>query len=341
MKTLVVALLIAALAPRPARAITFVSGTAHLTFADSATSASTTVGLAVHAGDLIVAFGTFSYNGGVSVTSVTDSAGNAFQSAGSGCSTYVPYSDKVEAWYSYATHASTADIITFTFSASITNPGVSVVTYTGVNTSLPNETCTVGVTSSGTSVTSGTFAPAAPGDVAIAFVGTNNCNSISPGPAYTNRAVLGGLSDSGCLNIEDNVFVAGGAQTATATLAAADQLIMSVVTFRPYIAPDSVKTVYSYDAAGNLTAIANSCVNTAQVINPGTGTCCTPQQCTSSQCGAYPDGCGNTISCSAGCISPPPPPPPPPNDWTGCPSGYICCEPGATRCAQCYARQCP
>ncbi len=338
MKKAFTALLITFTVPTPARAVTFVTGTGHLQFANGATSVSTVTGINVTVGDLIIVFGVFSYAAGNYATSVTDTAGNSYQTAGAGCSTFVTGSDKVEAWYSYATHASAADIVTMKYSQGGFNPSIAVATYQGVSSGVTNETCAVGVTANGTSIVSGTFAPAASGDLSVAYVATNDCNIITAGAGYTARVVAGGLSDSGCVNLEDDVSAPGGAQTASAAVATADQLIMSVLTFRPYVAPGTVKTLYSYDAAGNLTAITNACVLTTQVINPGTLTCCTPQQCTATECGYFQDGCGNTITCGGGCGSPAPPPP---NNWTGCPSGYICCEPGATRCAQCYARQCP
>jgi hypothetical protein len=57
---------------------------------------------------------------------------------------------------------------------------------------------------------------------------------------------------------------------------------------------------------------------------------CTPQTC-SGQCGIVSDGCGGTLDCGT-C---------PANNWDGCRTGYVCCEPGVSQCARCYYRQCP
>jgi hypothetical protein len=170
------------------------------------------------AGNLIaVMAGT--YNAAAVVSGITDTAGN----------TYVKAHEKktqasLELWYAKNIAGHATNVVTVTFTGSQSSARVIVHQYDNRHTTLPLGPVADATVASGTTITSGSFAPAAAGDDVIAGVHTvGGQGTFTAGTNYTLRASAGSPMRS-----EDRENAPSGAQTAGmtwATSAAADMIV--------------------------------------------------------------------------------------------------------------------
>lgn len=211
-------------------AITLVGQESNDTGATSVTSI-VTAGSPVIAGTTLVVC-TRGGASGTTVTSVTDTAGDTFvQAVGSRATTVGgAASTFTDIWYCLSSLGNGANAITVNFSVATQFCAVIVNNYTGV------ASFEVGANGSSntvlvTTVASGSFSPAAAGNVNVA-AGSQAVGggTWSAGTGYGNLTTSGGVTS---MANEDDNPAAAGAQTASIGYSLSSDMCISVASFKP------------------------------------------------------------------------------------------------------------
>jgi len=167
----------------------------------------------------------YGYSSPSQVQSVTDSAGNNYAQASA---TSVSGLGAQEIYYAANINSSAAgaNTVTVNFSA-VTAADVSVAEYSGVDTSSPLDVAASNQGNS-TRADSGSVSPATANDLLIGTALVQPGTSITGGNGYTPAVIT--TPDVNVL--EDQLVIAFGNYSATATLSAAGQWIMQLAAFR-------------------------------------------------------------------------------------------------------------
>ena len=192
-----------------------------------ADASSTTIAAAAvthTAGNLLVAF--CNGSGSNTVSSVTDTASNTYTQA---TSAYVTAAAGfADTWYASNISGNSSNAVTCTFNTGTTFRRIIVLEYSGADTSSPFEVAATGSCSACTTVTSGSFSPAASGNVNAAFTGTSNVvTTWTPGANYRMERLL---SDAGT---EDRPGAPSGSQTVGQTINTSLNMVMTLGSFKP------------------------------------------------------------------------------------------------------------
>jgi hypothetical protein len=191
--------------------------------AGSSVSSLATAAQNVAAGNLL-AVGIRGGANSLTVSSVTDTAGNTFTQCPSARSNTTNMTD---IWYAKNTTANASDVVTVTYSGSATFQGVIAEQFVGLNTTSPQDTSANGH-ATGTSVTSGSFTPAGAGEIAVVVA------SPSSGAAWTNGTGYTLQTNSGTSNVQTETgYIGTGAQTASINIASSNNMDLSVCVFKP------------------------------------------------------------------------------------------------------------
>lgn len=212
-----------------------------------------------------------------SVSSIADSAGNTFITAGASCRNTNASVGFIEIWYANNVTGNASDIVTVTFSASVSGRRIHVLQYSGIATSTPIEACTGGSQIDAISVTSPSFSPAASGNVNVMGVFNDDGGyTYSAGTNYTLR------TSDGHGAAEDRVGAPSGSQTASMSgNASTNDWVYSVVSIKPQTGggggtPASISYVSTgaFDKAkngnclpGNPSGIQNNDILILQVVS--------------------------------------------------------------------------
>jgi hypothetical protein len=192
-----------------------------------ATSQTSTTNMNLSAGNLVVlSLGFASYSD--TSTAPTDTAGNTYVEC---CFTET---DGVATtiWYAKNTIANSSDAITVHFSSSTGYIAFVAAQYSGASTSSPLETQAIGGCTSCSSVTSGSFSPAASGNLNVAAMNSSTSAVYTAGTNYTNEATSPGSAPT--LAMEDRTNAPAGSQTASVggVNGGSGQVVISVASFR-------------------------------------------------------------------------------------------------------------
>ena len=158
-----------------------------------ATSQTSTTNMNVSAGNLIVIALGFAGSSDTS-TAPTDTAGNTYVE----CCFTETNAVATTIWYAKSTIANSSDAITVHFSSSTGYIAFVAAQYSGADPSSPLETQAIGGCTSCSSVTSGSFSPAASGNLNVAAMNSSAFGRIQRGNQLYKRGHLSGFSpDSG------------------------------------------------------------------------------------------------------------------------------------------------
>ncbi len=188
-----------------------------------------TPSFAATAHNLIVAY--VLCDASLTVNSVTDTAGNSYTNTGvSSTDTSASPNSKVSVFYAKNISANASNVVTANLSGSSTWNAVMALQYSGVHLATPYDTGNGHFnTPSSTSIHSGSFTPAAAGELTVAGgVASFGATTWTNGSGYTFRR-----AGSVLLNVEDDVSCSGGSQTSTATIGTASEVPWVTVVFRP------------------------------------------------------------------------------------------------------------
>lgn len=210
-------------------AVAFVSNTT----TDGSTAATTIAApsLAVTGGNLLVVLASYYTQGtGQGVGSISDTTGNAFSQC-TGALSVDSNNIGTDIWYVKNALADSNNTIVITFTASLTYRSIQVLQFSGVDATSPFEVAANGQTTPVTTVTSGSFSPAAANNVNVAigtqaFTSTNNW---SAGAGYTFLSSSGSNVNSGS---EYQIGASSGAQTASISFTPAGSMQISVASFK-------------------------------------------------------------------------------------------------------------
>lgn len=174
------------------------------------------------------------YNGGASmtVTGVTDTAGNTYVQ-GTSCFNNAQLTAGItDIWYAKNVTGNASNVVTVTYSSSTsTYRSVFQMQYSGADTTSPFEVCAIGNTASGTTVTSASFSPASSKNVNVAIGNASGAVTWTAGTNYTSKITSSGPDRIG----EDRTNSPAGSQTASATVGSAFNLEISVASFKPLV----------------------------------------------------------------------------------------------------------
>ena len=135
----------------------------------------------------------------------------------------------LEIWYAKNITGNASNVVTVTWNKSTNSSGLVVLQYSGADTVNPFEGATTGATT-GTSVTSNGFSPAASGNVDVAGGWDAVQGTLAAGANYKVEAVE---SSSTALNGEDRLNAPAGAQTASISDSGnAGNIVIAVASFR-------------------------------------------------------------------------------------------------------------
>jgi len=136
------------------------------------------------AGDLLVLSASLGTGSGNHITSVTDSAGNAWQFIGS--SYQSGHNSAGELWYS----ANAAPVTSVTVTTKTTSVALEVQEFSGVAATAPLDRSSV-TSGSGTAAATGSIVPAATGELAVGFVaGHGSSQIVTPTAGYTTESQI-------------------------------------------------------------------------------------------------------------------------------------------------------
>ena len=151
------------------------------------TSKTSTTNMNLSAGDLVVI--TLGFAGSTDTSSApTDTAGNTYVEC---CFTEIN-GVATTIWYAKNTVANSADAITVHFSSATGYIAFVAAQYSGADRSNPLETQAIGSCTSCLSVTSGSFSPAASGNLNVAAMNSSTSAVYAAGNNYTNEATSPG-----------------------------------------------------------------------------------------------------------------------------------------------------
>ena len=172
----------------------------------------------------------------VTISSVTDTAGNTYSSAVSRL-TMASSVGYIQVYYTNTTATNAANVVTATFSASTTYRTIIAAEYSGA-TATPLDVTATGVSvGSATSVTSGSFTPTETGEVAVAFASHNadGAHDMSAGTNYILRDSTFWVApdpDAEEAGLEDRLDAPASAQTASMSDTTASWWGIIVATFK-------------------------------------------------------------------------------------------------------------
>ena len=193
----------------------------------AASSQTSTTNMNVSAGNLIVvALGFAGYSD--NSTAPTDTAGNTYVEC---C--FTENNGVVSTiWYAANTIANSSDAITVHFSSATPYTAFVAAQYSGASTSSPLETQAIGGCTSCTWVTSGSFSPAASGNLNVAAMNSSASAVYAAGPSYTKEATSPGSAPT--LALEDLINAPAGSQTASVggVNGGTEIVVISVASFR-------------------------------------------------------------------------------------------------------------
>lgn len=162
-------------------------------------------------------------NNSLTVSTVTDTAGNTFTQCPSARSNT---SNMTDIWYAKNITGHASDVVTVNYSGGATFQGVIAMQFVGLSTTSPQDTSANGH-ATGTSVTSGSFTPAGAGEVAVVVA------SPSSGAAWTAGTGYGLQTNSGTSNVQTEIgYIGTGSQTASINIVGSNNLDLSVCVFK-------------------------------------------------------------------------------------------------------------
>ncbi len=149
----------------------------------SSTTISSSAGIAVSAGNVLVVGVRSAINPLTSATVITDTAGNTFHFLGNEASTAY--------WYAYNVIANASDIITATFPSSTTYRELIVGQYSGLDPN-PLDATAMGITPSSTTPTTSSFSTIQPNEVIVCVLDVEvGSTTWTAGSGYTIRNQTG------------------------------------------------------------------------------------------------------------------------------------------------------
>jgi len=175
---------------------------------------------------LVVCVGRTSASGGA-VQSVSDTAGNTYSLCAESKNPGASQTEETEVWYAKNITGNASNVITATYSISASKRRIIVLQYSGADLTAPYETGEYEM-GSGTSITSGSFSPAASGNVNVACAFTDDTTTYSAGTNYVSRGQVGTIP----LGSMDRIGAPSGAQTATMNSSGNNLQVMSVGSFK-------------------------------------------------------------------------------------------------------------
>jgi hypothetical protein len=182
-----------------------------------------------HTAGNAIAVGIWTPFGSVTVSSVTNTAGDTFtQCSGS----RISVDQSIEWWLATSSAGHASDKIGVALSTA-RGCQIVVVEFSGQAASTPFETAATGSSSASTTVTSASFSPASSGNLNLAYSGQYN----SAGGAYTAGANYTLLINGTTYNTqcEQRQSAPAGAQTASITQAANDDNVITVISIKPQL----------------------------------------------------------------------------------------------------------
>lgn len=167
------------------------------------------------------------------INTITDGASNSLTQ----CASALKHgtNNTTDIWVKANATANATATFTVTWSASSNARGMKVFVYTGADTTSPCETASnAGTLSNNTTLTSGSFSPAASGNtnVMYAVFGTGE-TTVTPSGNYSIRGTDNGNDASYSSDGFDLSGAASGAQTAGFTVGTTTNLVLSVVSIKP------------------------------------------------------------------------------------------------------------
>lgn len=195
-----------------------------------ATATATTIAAPVrnHAAGHLLVVGVGAGSDSITASSIANTAGDAF-TQGTSCRV-TGNSDFTDVWYAKNIAGNSSDAVTVTYSATVAFRNITVAEYSGADTSSPFEVCATGVVT-GTTVTSGSFSPAAANNV-------NFTEARCPGGSAVwtvgaNYELLEGQNANTGYQTEQRADAPSGSQTASITYSASiTSLKISVASFK-------------------------------------------------------------------------------------------------------------
>lgn len=180
---------------------------------------------------LVVAFGTSATT--TTISGITDTAGNVYLQC-AGALVHNASGGTSDIWYAANIIGNAANVTSVT----LTNPGTfmgdGVMQYSGAAASNPCETAQNGATVGlQTVVTSGSFSPAASGNMNVA-IGTQDQTGANNWVAGTNYTLEVNTGSGANCEVEDRANAPAGAQTASITFSGA-HMTLSVASFKPAV----------------------------------------------------------------------------------------------------------
>jgi hypothetical protein len=206
--------------------------------ASNTTIASTATSFTAGNVGVVMVFGYDAGGGsGISVSGVTDTAGNTYVLC-----KYTDSDSVMAMWSNTTTLGNASNVVTATFTGGVTNRMIIVVQYTGILTGTGCET-NGSAHLNGTTVTSSSFSPASSGNLNVAFTADPAQNdggsgTWTAGGSYTNFQFLaspGGGSGAGMQAMDLLAGAASGAQTASQTYSVSTPLDIIVGSFKPAV----------------------------------------------------------------------------------------------------------
>jgi hypothetical protein len=167
------------------------------------------------------------------IDSITDTAGNTYTHVSAGPWGYPsPYDARHDMWYAHNITGNGSNVVTANFTEAHTFNIMFCAQYSGMSNEAPETTATGAAT--GTSVTTGSFSPAASGNANIAVGSADSSGgSFTQGSNYVERAEDPGAQAAGDAVLEDRLSAPSGAQTASVTYSVSQDLGLNVVSFKP------------------------------------------------------------------------------------------------------------
>lgn len=160
------------------------------------------------------------------VSSIADTAGNTY-TQGTSCRITSAAVGFTDIWYAKNITGNASNTVTATLSGTTTFRRIVVDQYSGADTVSPFEVCATGSAAASTSVTSGSFSPAAANNVNSGGASSDATQTpFSAGTNYTLRATIGDVAS------EDRIGAPSGSQTASISGAVSANWLFSVASFK-------------------------------------------------------------------------------------------------------------
>jgi len=175
-------------------------------------------------GNLLVVFVGF-YSTSVTVSSIGDTAGNTYTKITSIKDSY----STIECWYAKNITGNANNVVTATFSASVTYRGITVDQYSGCDTSAPLDQYNTG-TGNDTAPITGNITTTTANEVLVAGVYLLYTKTITAGTNYTLRTLTNPAPSKGAS--EDRIVSATGTYNATFSLSDSTPWVSIVASFK-------------------------------------------------------------------------------------------------------------